>query len=88
MKPGLPEKTHWDGLTVPMLRMELERRGLSIKGSKTKLIDTLNSCEEEARPDSFPDLKPGTEAITNVASARVSLPAVLTYCSFQIWPVQ
>ena len=72
LKPGLPEKSHWDGLTVPMLRMELERRGLSSKGSKSKLVDRLNSCGEDSHASSLKYVKPGTQGISHVATARVT----------------
>ena len=73
LKPGLPEKTHWDGLTIAMLKMELERRGLSTGGSKKVLVDRLNALPESQR-DSFEDLKPGIQGITEteIATARVS----------------
>ena len=73
LKPGLPEKSHWDGLTVPMLRMELERRGLSSKGSKSKLVDRLNTCGDVSHASSLKDVKPGIQSISHVATARVPI---------------
>lgn len=55
---------------VPMLKMELERRGLSSIGSKKVLVDRLNAIAEP-QLTSFKDIKPGIQSITNVATARV-----------------
>ena len=78
LKPGIPEKDHWDGLSIPMLKMELEKMGLSTRGKKGVLVDRLRTAGASQQPSSAanaapggPGVKPGTNGLGKVATAKV-----------------
>lgn len=56
--PGLPEQDQWEGLTIPMLKHELQKRGLPVKGTKKTLV---------ARIREAPTLKPANEVKPGIA---------------------
>ena len=78
LQPGIPEKDHWDGLGIPMLKMELEKVGLSTRGKKAVLVDRLRTATASQQPISAanaapagPSVKPGTKGLGKVATAQV-----------------
>lgn len=64
-QPGLPEQDQWDGLTVAMLKHELQKRSLPTKGIKHKLVARL-------RESVAANIKPGTAGIGGIATKEVS----------------
>lgn len=70
-RPGLPEQDQWEGLTIPMLKHELEKRGLPTKGIKRTLVARLREAPPTAKVAPGLGVQPGIAAIGSIASREV-----------------
>ena len=69
--PGLPEQDQWEGLTIPMLKHELQKRGLPVKGTKRVLVAKIREALAAEQNDKA-GVKPGITGIHQVATKEVS----------------
>lgn len=76
-KPGEPEKDHWDVLSIPMLKMELQKLKLPTRGKKGDLIarlrDAAGAAHDGTKDTEQLDIKPGIEGLGSIATAQVCL---------------
>ena len=68
---GLPEQDQWEGLTLPMLKHELQKRGLPVKGTKRVLVARIREAPAEEQ-NKASGIKPGIAGIEEVATKEVS----------------
>ena len=77
--PGLPEQDQWEGLTIPMLKHELQKRGLPVKGTKRTLVGRIREAAAVEQQNGT-GVKPGILGIDAIATKEVSCLPFCQYC--------